>query len=327
MKKLYLITGGSGHLGNVLINTLLKDNQDIRCLLLENEINKVDDRVEKYIGDIRDKNSMIDFFNIEGYENVILIHAAAKVTILSKEDPSVYETNVIGADNVLDLALKNNINRVIFISSVHALPELANNEIIKEIKDFSSQNINGQYAKTKAMAAKLALEYHDKGLNISILHPSGIIGPGDKYRTNNSVNTIRSMYKGSIPISIDGGYDFVDVRDVVEGIINCETLGRSGECYILSGGYISVKDLLNTIRRMKNKKDINLQIPYSIAKAISPLSEWFYLNIKKEKPLLTPYSIYTLKSNANFSNEKAKKELNFKTRDMLESIKDSLEDL
>ena len=324
MKKLYLITGGSGHLGSVLVNKLLENNENIRCLLLENEMNKVSDKVDKYIGDIRDKNSLLDFFNVQGYDETILIHGAAKVTILSKEDPSVYETNVIGTKNILELALENKINRVIYISSVHALKELPNNQTIVETKDFSSQNIEGQYAKSKAEAARIALEYAEKGLNLSIVHPSGIIGPGDKYHTNNSVNTIKSMQKGTIPCSIDGAYDFVDVRDVVDGILSCIEKGRSGECYILSGYFITVKDLLNEIRRMKNKKENNIQVPYSIAKLIAPLSEWFYLKILKEKPLLTPYSIYTLKSNANFSNQKAKEELDFKTRDIKESIKDSL---
>ena len=60
-----------------------------------------------------------------------------------------------------------------------------------------------------------------------------------------------------------------------------------------------------------------------IARATAPLSEIYY-KIRKEKPLYTKYSLYTLESNSNFSNEKAKKELGYKNRSMEETINDTV---
>ena len=126
------------------------------------------------------------------------------------------------------------------------------------------------------------------------------------------------------PVSLKGGYDFVDIRDVVEGIISCIEKGRKGECYILSGHYISIKDMLNETRKLNNKKPRNIIIPSVLIKLITPIAEFVSINILKTKPLLTPYSFHVLQSNALFSNEKAKKELAYTTRDMSDTIRDTV---
>ena len=75
---------------------------------------------------------------------------------------------------------------------------------------------------------------------------------------------------------------------------------------------------------MQGRKKIKMVLPIGIAKLVAPLFEVYY-NLKKQTPLFTKYSLYTLSSNSNFSNEKAKKELNFKNRSMKDTIKDTVE--
>lgn len=75
--------------------------------------------------------------------------------------------------------------------------------------------------------------------------------------------------------------------------------------------------------RCARKKRIKLVLPIWIAKLVAPLFEIYY-NIKKQTPLFTRYSLYTLSSNANFSNRKAKKELGFKNRNIKSTIKDTI---
>ena len=327
MKKLYLITGASGHLGSCIIEELLNRKEKVRAFVLPNEEKYIPDTVEVVTGNIIDKDSLNDFFKKDGYDYLTLIHCAAIVCIESKLNPMVWKVNVDGCDNVMDLALKNNVDRVIYVSSVHALQELEYPEIIVESKDFDKDKVRGQYARSKAEAGKLVLEYAEKGLNVSIVHPSGIIGPGDLRKTNNSVNTLRGMYKGLIPMAIDGGYDFVDIRDVVDGILSCEEKGRKGETYLLSNRYITVEEILNIVREYKGKKPTNMKVPGFLVDIAAPISEWFSLNIFHNKPMLTPYAISTLRTNCRFSYEKAKKELGYKPRDLKQTIIDSLDDM
>ena len=323
-KKLYLITGATGHVGTVLLSELLRCKEHVRVLVLPDQINSAPSGVEVCAGNITDEKSLIPFFDRNGYDFVTLIHCAARITISSRPDPQVWDVNVNGTDNMMRQALRANVDRVIYVSSVHAIPEKPVPEMITEVSSFSPDMVHGQYAKSKAAAAQKVLDYAEKGLNVSIVHPSGIIGPGDLQKRNHMIRTIHAMASGAIPVALDGGYDFVDSRDVVSGILACEDRGRPGECYILNGHYITVSDLLNKVRRIKGKKPVNIEIPYGIVRAIAPVAESFALAMNRKAPLFTPYSVYTLHTNGCFSHEKATTEFEYSPRNVEDSIRDSI---
>ena len=134
---------------------------------------------------------------------------------------------------------------------------------------------------------------------------------------------IKQVANNKLFATVKGGYDFVDVRDVADGIISACEKDNKNECYILSNKYITIKDLTDLICDLQNKKIGNTSFILFLAKLVAPFFELYY-NIKKETPLFTKYSLYTLSSNANFSNAKAKKELGFKNKDIKETIKDTL---
>ncbi|MBE0601209.1 MAG: NAD-dependent epimerase/dehydratase family protein, partial [Firmicutes bacterium] len=218
MRKLYLITGGTGHLGQNVVRLLLQNQNDhIRVLTLPGDPTPLPDGVERITGDVCDASSLTPFFDTAGYDTAVLYHLAAYITIASKNNPKVWRVNVEGTRNVMDLALRSQIARVVYVSTVHAIPELPHSDVIAETNRFSSDSVHGQYAKSKAAAAELVLQFAKRGLNVSIVHPSGIIGPGDTQKTNHMTRTIEAMASGRIPVSIGGGYDFVDVRDVAAG--------------------------------------------------------------------------------------------------------------
>lgn len=324
MSKLYLVTGGTGHVGTVLINELLAKNVSIRALVRPGRREGIPAGVDVYEGDITNLDSMRDFFQTSGFDSVTLIHCAALITIASRLNTQVWSVNVHGTENVMQLALNAAVDRVVYVSSVHAIPEKPLGQIISEVSSFLPELVHGQYAKSKAAAAQVALDYAKKGLNLSIVHPSGIIGPGETNIRNHMIRTIHAMAEGRIPVGLKGGYDFVDSRDVVSGILSCEEKGRCGECYILTGHYITVLQLLNVVRKIHGKKERKIEIPYGLVKAIAPISEGAARLIGRKAPLFTPYSVYTLHTNGDFSHEKATRELDYQPRDIGDSIRDSL---
>ena len=324
MDKLYLITGATGHVGTVLISELLKQGKLIRALVLPGEADQLPPGIEVVEGDITDEGSLTPFFDRKGHDVLTLIHCAARITVASRPDPRVWQVNVDGTKNVMDMALRAGVERVVYISSVHAIPERPAPDSIRETDSFSPDQVHGQYAKSKAAAAQLVLDYARKGLAVSIVHPSGIIGPGDTHRKNHMIRTLHAMAEGSIPLPLHGGYDFVDSRDVVAGILACEERGRRGECYILSGHYITVTELFNVVRRAKGKRPRKFAVPYGVAKRLAPAAERLLGLFRKKAPLLTPYSVYTLHTNGNFSHEKAARELGYTPREIETSIRDSL---
>ena len=323
MNKIYIITGANGFLGNNIIRKLEQEkNSEIRAFVLKGEsIKSLENlKCKIYYGDITKKETLASVFeNTEGKE-VFVIHCAGIVYIKSKYNPLVYNVNVNGTKNIVDKVL--NINaKLVYISSVHAIPEC--DGVITETVDFDPNRVEGLYAKTKAEAAKYVMDaVKNKNLNACIIHPSGIIGPND-YGNSHLTELVKEVASGKLFACVKGGYDFVDVRDVADGVINACNKNTKGECYILSNKYITIKELSDIICDCVERKKINIVLPIWIAKIFALFFEIYY-NLKKQTPLFTKYSLYTLSSNANFSNKKAKEELNFKNRDMIDTIKDTI---
>ena len=323
MNKIYIITGANGFLGNNIIRKLEQEkNSEIRAFVLKGEsIKSLENlKCKIYYGDVTKKESLASVFeNTEGKE-VFVIHCAGIVYIKSKYNPLVYNVNVNGTKNIIDKVL--NINaKLVYISSVHAIPEC--DGVITETVDFDPNRVEGLYAKTKAEAAKYVMDaVKTKNLNACIIHPSGIIGPND-YGNSHLTELVKEVASGKLFACVKGGYDFVDVRDVADGVINACNKNTKGECYILSNKYITIKELSDIICDCAKRKKINIVLPIWIAKIFALFFEIYY-NLKKQTPLFTKYSLYTLSSNANFSNKKAKEELNFKNRDMIDTIKDTI---
>ena len=326
MKKVYIITGASGFLGNNIIRRLKQDNDnEIRAFVLNGEsIKSLENlKCKIYYGDVTKKESLSSIFENTYGKQVFVIHCAAIVYIKSKYNTFVYNVNVNGTKNIVDKVLEINA-KLIYISSVHAIPEKPKNELITETTNFNPDHVRGLYAKTKAEAAAYVMyAVKNKNLNACIIHPSGIIGPND-FGNSHLTELVKEVSNGKLFACVRGGYNFVDVRDVADGVISACKNGTKGECYILSNKYITIKELTDLICGLQGRKKIKIVLPISFAKIIAPVFEIYY-NLKKQTPLFTKYSLYTLSSNSNFSNEKAKKELNFKNRSMKDTIKDTVE--
>lgn len=325
MKRIYVVTGANGFLGNNVVRKLVDPPyNEVRALVLP--VDKTGSlkglNCKIYRGDVTKKDTLNDIFEIDGNAELYVIHCAAIVYIKSKYNPLVYEVNVNGTKNVIEKVLERNA-KLVYVSSVHAITEKPNRETITEIKDFEPNKVEGLYAKTKAEIAKYVLEMTDKrGLNACIVHPSGIIGPSD-FGNSHLTQLVTDFANGRLTACVKGGYDFVDVRDVADGILNACNKGKKGECYILSNRYVEIKELLDIVSEASHMRKIKTVLPMWFAKATAPLSELYY-SLLKQPPLYTRYSLYTLTSNSNFSNEKAKNELGYINRDLRETITDTL---
>ena len=323
MNELYLITGGAGYLGNTLVRELLKRKKNIRILVFPGEESIPQGDIEVFYGDILKPESMTDFFKNNQNRELILIHTAGIVSIASKYQQKIYDVNVIGTKNIIALCEKYRVNKMIYTSSVHAIPEKEKGETIVEVEEFDPDTVVGLYAKTKAEATALVLDAVKRGLDARVVHPSGICGPFDEGRGYLTTLVIH-YYTGKLTSALNGGYDFVDVRDVAEGIILCSEKGKRGECYILSNEYFTVQEMLKMLHQLTGKKEIKRILPSWFINLVAPLAELYY-RIIHQPPLFTVYSIYTLNTNAIFSHEKATRELGYRTREMKETLEDTID--
>jgi len=327
MKKTYIVSGGTGFVGNNVVRELSQSSVDVRTLVRSKE--KADAALKGvnaalFFGDVRDKDAVEKLF--DGLENseVVFIHTASSVLIggNKKQYKAMDDINFNGVKNIIEACLKHRA-RLLYVSSVHAITEPPRRVLTTEIENFNPKSVTGKYAKSKARASALVMDaIKNKGLDAVMVHPSGITGPYDYSDTHLTQMVIDYMEK-RIPAAVNGGYDFVDVRDVAGGIIKAAEKGKTGDRFLLSSKYYSVKEMLAMLHEITGGKKIKLTLPMWLAYFSLPfLSAYFKLCGKR--PLYTAYSLYTLNSNSNYSHEKASRELGYTPRGLRESLIDTV---
>jgi len=325
-KEVYIVTGGSGFVGNNLIRELEKQGKEVVAFARSKE------KCSQALKGTKAKIIYGTVMNIDDLEGLfigydkdvrfIFIHTASVVYLGNnrKRLKHMYKTNIYGNRNVVDACLKHNA-RFVYVSSVHAIPEGKKGSQIVEVDHFNPKEVVGHYAKSKSQASQLVLDaVKNDGLDAVIIHPSGIIGPCD-FSDTHLTQMVDDYRAGRIPAAVRGGYDFVDVRDVVNGTIAAAQNGKCGECYLLTNKFYTVREVLDYLYELGVGKRVKRTLPLWLARTGLPFLT-MYTNIRKKRPLYTKYSLYTLGSNSNFSHEKATKEFGYKPRELKESLND-----
>lgn len=321
MNKRYIITGANGHLGSTLIRMLAPTKTEIYGLVLPGEHCEDTETVHYIKGDVRDMSSLRPLFECEQEREIYVIHTAGIIDISETGSPLIYDVNIKGTQNMLALGKEYGVKRFLYVSSVHAIPEKDSYSVIRETNEFSADAVVGVYAQTKAAATQAVLDAGKQGMDVVVVHPSGIIGPNDP-SGNHLVQLITDYLRGALPACVRGGYDFVDVRDIARGCLQALEKGTKGSCYILSNRHYEIRDLLDMVRRESSGRKL-MVMPMWLAKAFAPVMQ-LYAKIKKQRPLYTKYSLYTLRSNDRFSHDKATRELGYMPRDLRETIRDTV---
>lgn len=323
MQRLFLVTGASGHVGSNIARQLAAQGESVRCLVLPRDraLALQGLNVELAPGDVCDQSSLVPFFAVDQPTELYLIHAAGIVSITREHQQRIYDVNVTGTKNIVELCLAHGVKRLVYVSSVHAIPERYDQAIV-ETRSFDAAAVAGLYAKTKAEATKLVQNAGQNGLDVVVVHPSGVIGPGD-FVGGHCNQMVIDYLNGSLIAGVEGGYDFVDVRDVASGTIAAALVGQSGECYILSNRYFSVRELFDLLAAVSGNPRIRFFLPMWLAKATAPLAEVYY-RLRRQPPLFTSYSLTTLTSNTRFSHTKADRALGYQVRTMRETLHDTV---
>lgn len=316
---MYIITGANGHLGGTIIRLLKKRGAEVRGLILQGEQACSTEKIKYFHGDVRDKKSLYPLF--ENCTDATVIHAAGIIDISQQASEKLYTVNVIGTKNIVELCKEFGVKRLVYVSSVHAIPETSKDAVLSEIKTFSPAAVSGGYAKTKAAATQTVLNAAS-ALDVVVVQPSGIIGPFGG-QSNHLVQLISDYIKGKLPACVKGGYDFVDVRDVAAGCLAAAGKGKRGECYILSNRHYEIKDVLNIVKTVYGGRRLPV-LPMWLAKAAAPMLQR-YARARKIRPLYTKYSLYTLASNDRFSHDKATAELGYRPRDLRQTVRDTVQ--
>ena len=299
---LYLVTGAAGFLGGTVCRQLIDDGCKVRAFILPN------DPARKYVP-----------------EEAVVLHIASIVTSSPDFNQKVIDVNVGGTKNIIELCLSMpRIKKLVYCSSTGAIPEQPEGTAIKEIDFFDETKVPGCYAQSKAMATQEVLDaVHHRGLNACVVHPSGIMGPGDYAIGEPTQNLIR-IINGELPAGVDGDFNLCDVRDLAQGMIAAVDNGRCGECYILANEPVEFKEFCRMVTEESGGKKVKFFLPIFAANIMGHAMESMAKK-KGEKPLMTSFNVYSMARNNQFDSGKAKEELGYSTRTYEETIHDMVE--
>jgi dihydroflavonol-4-reductase len=311
------ITGASGHVGNNLCRKMLETGYKVRGLVYHDNSSIKDLDMEKVKGDILDAGSLDRLF--EGVD--VAIHLAAIISI-EKNESELFRVNVEGTRNVIEAARKAGVKKLIHFSTIHAIEHTPLDEVLDENRPIIKHS-RIKYEQSKAEGDRLVHELCGNELDFIIFNPTAILGPND-YKPSLMGQVLIRLARNQMPMLVPGGYDWVDVRDICNAVVKAIDLDKSGERYLLSGGWKSLRDLSMTVGRVTGKKTPTMIAPVTVAKIGLPFIQ-AWAKIRHEHPLYTRDSLDVIQmSSKKVSHAKAGKDLGFKARPLEETVRDSL---
>jgi dihydroflavonol-4-reductase len=318
-----VVTGGTGHIGNVLVRELVHQGKSVRVVVLPgDDLSPLKGlNVEIIEGNILDVHSLKNAFT--GAD--VVFHLAGMISILPGQREKLLQINVLGTKNVIQVCKEVGVKRLVYTSSIHALTHVPEGITIDESASFGKgdNQMMGDYDFSKALATIEVIKAAQEGLDAVVVCPTGVIGPYD-YKESELGQLIHSCTKSSVQFYPDGAYDFVDVRDVARGHILAENNGVSGEAYILSGERITIKEIYELVKEITSLKPLFVHVPYALTWMAARIMPFFYKLFRK-KPKFTPYSIQTVRSNSWISSKKAQIHLGYSPRPIKETMRDTIE--
>jgi dihydroflavonol-4-reductase len=250
----------------------------------------------------------------------VVYHLAARITIAGDPDGNVTRTNIEGPRNVVSACLDARVKRLVHFSSIHALSSSPTNESINENRPLAVEDRRRLpiYDRTKSDGQREIFAGIERGLDAVIIYPTAILGPYD-YKQSAAGAAVVGIMRGELPALVDGGFNWVDVRDVVNGALAAEKKGRAGESYLLCGEWRSVRDLAGLIGEVTGVAVPRIVTPWWLARMGVPfITLWSVLT--GTSPLYTADSLRALRNHRNVSCEKAREELGYSHRPLRETL-------
>jgi len=318
------ITGGTGFIGSRLTERLLSENNEI-VLLTRNSssLASADNHsVSIIIGDILNKASVKD--GMKGCD--LVFHLAAYTKPWAHDPGLISEINVMGTINVLEAALECGVKRVVMTSTAGTMAFSSDGNPVDESVD-PDLPFNTLYAKTKFEAEIAAIEFFKRGLDVVIVNPTRVYGPGRDSKSNSVTKIIRLYLKGLwriIPGDGESIGNYVFIDDVVEGHMLAALYGRPGERYILGGSNLSFNELFALVKESSGKKRQLVKIPLAFLRKIIIVMS-FITRITGIPPLITMNWFEKYMKNAILSSEKAIHELGYRITPAAEGISKTAE--
>lgn len=312
------VTGASGHVGINLIHALVSKGRKVRALSHASNQGLEGLPVDLVYGDVSDLDSLTAAFS----GTAVVYHLAAHISLRMNDWRRCAEVNIEGTRNVIEACRRTGVGRLVHFSTIHALSSEPLDAPIDESRPYISSPHAPPYDRSKAAGEKLVAAAISEGLNAIIINPTGVIGPFD-YRPSHFGQALIQIASGRMPVLIDGGFDWVDARDVAEYAIKAEELATAGSKYLLSGTWLSVREIAGIAAELMGTRAPSLICPMPLARACAPLVT-AASGLAGTRPIFTSVSLGALVSNRSISHGKATAELGYAPRPVRQTLDDTI---
>lgn len=321
--KIFL-TGATGFIGKALARRLTELGWQVHALVRDPQ--KAGDlrhpNLTLFKGDLDDRRSVEEA--MDGCTRVFHLAAYARAWA---PDPVVFEeTNYVGGLNILEVALAQGVMRVVTTSTAGVFGHSRDGTPTTEESE-GEEHLMTTYERSKSKLEKAIGHYIAEGLQVVVVNPARVFGPGPLDQSNGETMVIQKYLQGRfrfLPGDGSSTGSYVNVDDVVNGHLLAMEKGRSGERYILGGENASFREFFDAIGRISGHPRRMFDFPIPLIMAFARL-QLFLANRFGRPPVLTPELVRKYVRRWDFSSEKAARELGYTFRPLEQSLRETIE--
>lgn len=312
-----LVTGGTGLVGSHLLFDLCKAEKKVRATkrsttnlgavkkvfaYYSNSPETLFKKIEWIDADLLDVYSLIDI--MKDVDEVY--HCAAMVSFQAKHQEEMMRINVDGTANMVNAALEVGVKKFCYVSSIATIGKNEYVDIADETLLWKSSPEHSNYAISKYGAEREVWRAAEEGLNVVIVNPSLIIGPGNWLQSSSTI--FANGYK-AMPFYTSGVNGFVDVRDVSKAMIELMALEKFNQRFILNSENIPYKHLLSIMHKAFCKPEPKIKIG-NIVIELAWRIEKIRCMLTGATPFLTKETARSAMKKSFYSNKKILNALN-----------------
>jgi len=308
------VTGATGFVGSHVARVLAEQGADLRLLIRSSSDPKNIQglKAERVVGDLCDPSSLEK--GISGCD--VVFHVAADYRLWIRDPEQMYRSNVEGTRTILEAARKNSVRRVVYTSSVGTIGFTSNGYLADENSPVVLENMIGHYKRSKFMAEQVALDAGKESagtnrMDVVVVNPTTPIGEQDIKPTPTG-RIIVDFLKKKFPAYVDTGLNLVDVAECARGHVAALEKGRSGERYILGGGNLTLKQILDKLAEITGLPSPKVRVPYAVAIAAGVVDEVITGRIFGREPRATVEAVQMSRKKMFVTSAKAERELGWR---------------
>jgi dihydroflavonol-4-reductase len=304
------VTGATGFLGSHVARVLASQGAELRLLVRStSDLRNVSDlHAERVVGDLREAAS---------YEKALVgcdavFHVAADYRLWVRDPGEMYRSNVEGTRQLLWVAKKAGVRRVVYTSSVATMGFSSKlGKIADEDSPVKIADMIGHYKRSKFMAEEVAIEAAKAGQDVVIVNPTTPIGERDVKPTPTG-RIVVDFLKKKFPAYVETGLNLVDATECACGHVQALEKGRTGERYILGGENLTLKQILDKLAAITGLKSPTVKLPYFFALTTGVVDEIVTGRLLGREPRATIDAVRMGKKMMFVNSAKAERELGWK---------------